>query len=78
MTHNIESETPIRVTHVSEFKRDRDITVGIRTGILNAFLTGYGKSIGVLFPNEKVEVKEIDVQGEASVVSGEIQKQEMQ
>lgn len=76
--HDSRDEAPARVTHVSEFKRDRDITVGIRTGILDAFLTGYGRSIGVLFPNEKIAVDSIDIQGQASVVDGVIHKQDVQ
>jgi hypothetical protein len=76
--HDPSDEAPTRVTHVSEFKRDRDITLGIQTGILNAFLTGYGRSIGALFPSEKIEITEVDIQGGSSVVDGTLYKQDVQ
>lgn len=52
------------------------IKLGMLTGWLSSLVTQHGRNIGALFPNERIEVQNIVIDGDISVVGGSIYRQE--
>jgi hypothetical protein len=67
---------PIASLQTQEFKKDRDVSFGFMTKLLDAFLTSHGRSVGVFLENEKIQIHNIEVNKEHSVIDGTIYRQE--
>lgn len=71
-----EIRVPIEALHTQEFKRDREIIFGIPTKMIAALVTAHLRNVGILFHNETIVIKDIEVSGDYSEIDGEIFRQE--
>ncbi len=67
---------PIANYKTPEYKKDRTITFGIFTSILEGLITAHGRSMGVFLQNEKLKLESINIEDDYSEIVGAIYKQE--
>lgn len=68
---------PVEALHQQEFIKGRKISFGVFTKMLDALVTAHGRSIGVLFNNEKIMIDDIVVDGDHSTIEGYLYEQEI-
>jgi hypothetical protein len=64
------------ITNLQEFKKDRDIRFGVPCSMIAALVTAHGRNIGIFLPNEKIEIKDIEVSNDYAEIEGFIFRQE--
>lgn len=67
---------PIEALHTPEFKKNRNLIFGIPTKMIAALVTAHLRNVGILFQNEMIVIKDIDVDQDYSEIDGEIYRQE--